>query len=140
MVYSLLEFSEAVTKFFPWIHSICLPENENIVALEDISKARKIDQLLKIYELDIKCSQNCEIYIDFSKIPMTKILFTCSGLEARMKLSVAMLKPLKVMMNVRNTRKVPVKVESGYVALYVISGTMKTVFMSNFSHPVILLD
>ena len=71
---------------------------------------------------------------------MTKILFTCSGLGARMKLSVAMLKPLKVMMNVRNTRKVPVKVESGYVALYVISGTMKTVFMSNFSHPVILLD
>ena len=57
-----------------------------------------------------------------------------------MKLSVAMLKPLKVMMNVRNTREVPVKMESGYVALYVISGTMKTVFMSNFSHPVILLD
>ena len=72
---------------------------------------------------------------------MTKILFTCSGMEARVKLSVAMLKPLKpVKMNVRNTREVPVKVESGYVALYVISGTMKTVFMSNFSHPVILLD
>ena len=139
MVYSLLEFSEAVTKFFPWIHSICLPENENIVALEDISKAKKIDQLLKIYELYIKCTQNCEIYIDFSKIPMTKILFTCSGMEARMKL-LKMLKPLKVMMNVRNTREVPVKMESGYVALYVISGTMKTVFMSNFSHPVILLD
>ena len=139
MVYSLLEFSEDVTKFFPWIHSICLPENENIVALEDISKAKKIDQLLKIYELYIKCTQNCEIYIDFSKIPMTKILFTCSGMEARMKL-LKMLKPLKVMMNVRNTREVPVKMESGYVALYVISGTMKTVFMSNFSHPVILLD
>ena len=95
--------------------------------------------MLKIYELDIKCTQNCEIYIDFSKIPMTKILFTCSGMEARMKL-LKMLKPLKVMLNVRNTREVPVKVESGYVALYVISGTMKTVFMSNFSHPVILLD
>ena len=31
------------------------------------------------------------------------------------------------------------KAKSGYVALYVINGTMKTDFMSNVSHRVILL-
>ena len=33
-----------------------------------------------------------------------KILFTCSCMRARMKSSVAMLKPVKVMMNVRSSR------------------------------------
>ena len=32
-----------------------------------------------------------------------------------MKSSVAMLKPVKVMMNVRNAREVTIKVKSGYV-------------------------
>ena len=54
-----------------------------------------------------------------------KILFTCIGMEARMKSSVAMLKPVKVMMN---AREVTMKVKSGYIVQYVISGTMKTVF------------
>ena len=42
------EFFEAVTKFVPSIHSVCPPENENIVEPEDISKARKINQMLRI--------------------------------------------------------------------------------------------
>ena len=47
---------------------------------------------------------------------------------------------LKVMMNVHNVREVTMKVKSGYVALYVINGTMQNVFISNLSHPIILLD
>ena len=61
VVCSPLEFAEAVTKFVPSIHSVYLPENENIVQPEDISKARKIDQTLKIYKLERKCSQNDSI-------------------------------------------------------------------------------
>ena len=45
-----------------------------------------------------------------------------------MKSSVAMLKPVKVMMNVRNARKVTMKVKNGYVVQYGINGNMKTVF------------
>ena len=48
-----------------------------------------------------------------------------------------MLKPVKVMMNVRNARKVDMKVKSSYVALYVINGTSN---LSNLSHPVLLLN
>ena len=44
MVYSPLEFSEAVTKLLPSIQSVYLPENENIFEPEDISKAKEIDQ------------------------------------------------------------------------------------------------
>ena len=63
----------------------------------------------------------------FSKMPLMMILFTCSCMRARMKSSVAILKPEKVMMNMQNAREVAMKVKSGYVALYVINGTMKTV-------------
>ena len=63
----------------------------------------------------------------FSKMSLMMILFTCSGMRARMKSSVAILKPEKVMMNMQNAREVAMKVKSGYVALYVINGTMKTV-------------
>ena len=38
-------------------------------------------------------------------MPILKILFTCSGMGARMKSSVAMLKPVKVIMNLRSSRK-----------------------------------
>ena len=41
------------------------------------------------------------------------------------------------MMNVRNARKVDMKVKSGYVALYVINGTSN---LSNLSHNVLLLN
>ena len=75
-----------------------------------------------------------------SKVTMMKIIFTCSGLGARMKLYAAMLKPVKVMMNMRNAREVTMKVKSGYVVLYVIDGNIKTAFMSILSHLVILLD
>ena len=51
VVHSPLEVSKAVTKFVPSIHSVYLPESENIVQPEDISMARKISQTLK-------CSQN----------------------------------------------------------------------------------
>ena len=61
-------------------------------------------------------------------MPIMKILFMCNGMEARMKSSAAMLKPVKKMMNVQNDREVTVKVISGYFVQYVIKGTMKTVF------------
>ena len=41
-----------------------------------------------------------------------------------MKSSVAMLKPVKAMMNVRNARIVTMKVKSGFVVQYVINGAM----------------
>ena len=44
------------------------------------------------------------------------------------------------MMNVHNVREITMTVKSGYVALYVINGTMQNVFISNLSHPIILLD
>ena len=47
MVYSPFEFSEAVTKFVPSIHSVYLPEIENIVEPDDISMAWEIDQTLE---------------------------------------------------------------------------------------------
>ena len=71
---------------------------------------------------------------------MMKILFMCSDMGARIKPPVAMLKPVKVMMNVRNATEVTLKVKSGYVVQCLINGTKKTFFMSNLSHPVILLD
>ena len=71
-------------------------------------------------------------------MPMMKILFRCSSLGARMKSSVAMLKPVKVMINVRNAREITVKVKNGYVINR--NRTMKTVFMGNLSHLIILSD
>ena len=73
---------------------------------------------------------------------MMKIVFTCSGMRSRMKLSAVILKPVKVMMNVQNARVVTTKEKNGYAGRYVINvnGTIKTIFMSNLSHPVILLD
>ena len=53
--------------------------------------------------------------------------FTCSGMGERMKSSVET-SEMKVMMNVQNARQVTMKVKSGYVAQYVINGTMKTTF------------
>ena len=59
-----------------------------------------------------------------------------------MQLSAVILKLVKVMMNVRNVRVVTRKEKNRYVGLYVIyvNGTIKTIFMSNLSHPFILLD
>ena len=76
----------------------------------------------------------------FPKMSIMKILFTCSGMAARMKSSVAILKPVKEIINVRNAREVTMKVKSGYVVQYVINGAMKTVFLSNLYHFVLLLD
>ena len=44
-----------------------------------------------------------------------------------MKSSVNMLKPVEVMINVRNTGEVTMKVKNGYVVQYVINDTVKTV-------------
>ena len=57
----------------------------------------------------------------------------------RKKSSVAMLKPMKVMMNIRNTMEVTMNVEIGYVVQYMINDTMKTVFYEYLSHLVLLL-
>ena len=99
VVDSPLEFSEAVTEFVPSIHSVYLPENENIVEAEDISMAIKISQTLKIHMQERKCSQNGDTSI-FSKLPMMKIFCTCSSIGAKVKSSGAMFKPVKMMMNV----------------------------------------
>ena len=40
----------------------------------------------------------------FSKMPIMRILLTCSGMGTRMKSSVGILKPVKVMMNVKSSR------------------------------------
>ena len=61
-----------------------------------------------------------------------------------MESSAAVLKPVKVMINVQNAREITMKEKSCYIVLYVINGTMKTVFMSNLSQPayyeIILID
>ena len=75
----------------------------------------------------------------YSKLLMIKkILFTCSGMREGTKSSVAILKPMKVIMKVSTAKKVTMQVNSGYVALYIVNGTMKTVFMSNLSHVMLL--
>ena len=48
VVYFLLEFLDAVTKFLPSIHFVYLPEIEKIFEPGDISMARNIDQTLKM--------------------------------------------------------------------------------------------
>ena len=67
VVYSPLEFSETVKKFFPSIHSVYLTGNENVVEPEDITMARKTDQTLKINKVKRKRSQNGDTYIIFFK-------------------------------------------------------------------------
>ena len=44
VLHSPLDISEAVTTFFPSLHSVYLLKNENIVEPLDISMARKINQ------------------------------------------------------------------------------------------------
>ena len=58
MVHSSLEFSEAVTKVTPSIHSVYVPQKGNFVKPEDISMSRNINQTSKIQKLERKCSQN----------------------------------------------------------------------------------
>ena len=41
VVYSQVDFSEAVTKFILPIHSVFLPENENIAEPEDIKRLKR---------------------------------------------------------------------------------------------------
>ena len=93
MVFSPREFSEAETKFVPSIHSTYLPKNDNIFEPEVISKARKINQTLKMHTLEKNVVRMVILTSSFSKSPMMKIHFTCGGMGARMKSSVAMLKP-----------------------------------------------
>ena len=61
-------------------------------------------------------------------------------MDERRKLSVTMLKPMKVMINIQNAMEVTMNVEIGYVVQYIINGTMKTVFMSNLSHLVLFVS
>ena len=62
-------------------------------------------------------------------MPIMEIIFTYNGTGAIMKSSVTMLKPVKVMINVPNTREIIMKVKNGYVVQYAINGTMKTAFL-----------
>ena len=117
-----LHFLRLWRNFFSSIHLVYLSEKEDIIDPEHISKTRKIDQTLKIHKLERKCRQNGDTDIFFSKFPMLKILFTCSGMVARMKSFAAILKPVKVMTNERNAREVIMKMKSGYVVLYIING------------------
>ena len=132
VVHSPPEFSEPVTKFVSSIHSVYLSENENFVKPEDISMDRKINQTLKIHKQERKCSQNGNI---FFKNANHEDPFQVQWFGRENEISVAMLKPVKVIMNVRNTRKVIMKVKSSYVAQYVINGIMKTVFYEKFIPP-----
>ena len=53
---------------------------------------------------------------------MMKIVFTCNSVGGENELSVAMFKPVKVMMNEWNASGVTLKVKRGYVVQYVING------------------
>ena len=91
--------------------------------------ARKVDQTLEMYELKRKCSQSGDTLINFSEMPIMKIFFTYIDMGVRMKSSVALLKPVKMTMNVQNAREVTMNVKSGCVVQYVINGTMKSGFL-----------
>ena len=93
---------------------------------------------MKLDKLERKCCQNGNTNINLFKITDDEDPFHCTGMGTRMKLSVVMLEPVKAMINMRNAREVTIKVKSGDVVQYVINGIMKTVFMSNVSHPAIL--
>ena len=113
-----------MTKFVSSILSVYLSEHENIVKSEDISEAKKIGQKSKRYKLERRCNQNWDTYINFFKIADDE-----DPLGVRMKPLVTMLKPVKLMINVRNARKVIMNVESGYVAQDIINDSKKKVFM-----------
>ena len=91
--------------------------------------ARKIDQTLKIHKLERKCSQNGDTYINFFQTDDDEDSFHVQRYWGKVKSFIAMLKQVKVMANVRNARKVPMRVKSGYVPLYVNNGTGN---LSNF--------
>ena len=50
--------------------------------------ARKIDQTLKVHKLEENAFKMVILKSIFSKMPITKFLFTCSAMGARMKSSV----------------------------------------------------
>ena len=68
VVYSPLDFSEAVTNLFRQFTPYTYLKNENIVAPEDKSNAWKISQTSKIQKLERNCSQKGDTYISFLKI------------------------------------------------------------------------
>ena len=77
-----------------------------------------------MYNLERKCNQNGDTHITFFKIADDEDL-----LGVRMKSFVTMLKPVKLIINVRNAREVTMKLKSGYVVMYIMNGTIKNVFM-----------
>ena len=124
VVYSPLAFCEAEAIFVPLIYSVYLSKNKNTFEPEEKNKARKIGQTLKYISWKENVFKMVILKSIFSKLPMMSVLFTWSGMRARMKSSVAMLQPVKAMMNVRNARIVTMKVKSGFVVQHVISGAM----------------
>ena len=124
VVYSPLAFCEAEAIFVPLIYSVYLSKNKNTFEPEEKNKARKIGQTLKYISWEENVFKMVILKSIFSKLPMMSVLFTWSRMRARIKSSVAMLKPVKAMMNVRNARIVTMKVKSGFVVQHVISGAM----------------
>lgn len=79
----------------------------------------------------------------FQKCRSWRFFFTCSVMTAKMKSSVAMVKPVKVMMNVQNNREITMKVKSGYAEQYAINGRlffMSNIYLIPFYYYIILID
>ena len=85
-------------KIVPSIHSVYLPENENIVEPEDIGIARKIDQTFKIDKLERKYSLNGDTYINFFKIADDEDPFHVQGYGGKNEIICGHVKPVKMMM------------------------------------------
>ena len=89
VVCSPLEFFKAMTKFVQSILSIYLRGNENFIEPEYIKRSIKCWNYISRNKNVVSMTIIISI---FSKLSMMKILFTCSGMGARMKLCVTMLK------------------------------------------------
>ena len=68
VIYSPLEFFEAIKTIVPAIHAVYLPESENIIEPKGIESSKKIKETLKIHKLEQKVDPNGNTYINFYKI------------------------------------------------------------------------
>ena len=68
VIYSPLEFFEAIKTIVPAIHAVYLPESENIIEPKGIQSSRKIKETLKIHKFERKVDPNGNTYINFYKI------------------------------------------------------------------------
>ena len=68
VIYSPLEFFEAIKTIVPAIHAVYLPESENIIEPKGIESTRKIKETFKIHKLERKGDPNGNKYNNFYKI------------------------------------------------------------------------